>query len=272
VGIRRQLWHGAGRADSSRSRGQFADRGAGSLTARPRRADAGPMRDVRTAVGPIRQVAIPAVVAVALVLVLTSCGAPASGEHGGQGAGARYAMTAGGARALPPAAPLRFEGPIAAGDEQVVTQVIAQARPAARRIVDAVAGLTTVSLGRPGAGLAGQTTASDSGYRVVLDLGGVYRRLGMRGVRRLVLHELAHVVDDALVPDALKAQLDAATPAGFGCDDGKSGGCAAREERFAESFAKWATGDIGNDLYLGYRVPPPTSLSGWGAPLAALVR
>ena len=95
----------------------------------------------------------------------------------------------------------------------------------------------------------------------------------MRGIRRLVLHELAHVVDHALVPSALEAQLDAATPPGFGCDDdGRSGGCAARAERFAESFAKWATGDIGNDLYIGYRVPPPSSLSGWGAPLAAIRR
>ena len=39
-------------------------------------------------------------------------------------------------------------------------------------------------------------------------------------------------------------------------------------ERFAESFAKWATGDIGVDLYLGYKVPPPDDLAGWGAPLA----
>ena len=44
----------------------------------------------------------------------------------------------------------------------------------------------------------------------------------------------------------------------------------SRDERFAESFAKWASGDIGVDLYLGYKVPPPDDLANWGAPLAAL--
>ena len=182
--------------------------------------------------------------------------------------GARYES----AQALPAPAPLRFEGAVAASDQEIVRRVIAEARPGARRIVERVAGLVTITVGRPGARVAGSAGPTADGYSVVLDLGGVYRSSGMRGVRRLVLHELAHVVDHALVPSALEAQLDAATPAGFGCDDNVSGRCAAREERFAESFAKWATGDIGNDLYLGYRVPPPSSLSEWGRPLEAIGR
>ena len=37
----------------------------------------------------------------------------------------------------------------------------------------------------------------------------------------------------------------------------------------AESFAKWATGDIGVDVNLGYAIPPPEpSLGSWGRPLA----
>jgi hypothetical protein len=176
------------------------------------------------------------------------------------------------AAALPAAAPLRFGPAVAAGDRQVVLTAIAQARPAARRLVERVEGLVTVSVGSPGRGLAGLTSSTADGYDVELDLGPVYRVNGLRGVRRLVLHELAHVVDHALVPPALEAELDAATPAGFGCDDsGRSGACAARAERFAESFAKWATGDIGVDIHLGYRVPPPTSLQHWGDPLAALL-
>jgi hypothetical protein len=49
-----------------------------------------------------------------------------------------------------------------------------------------------------------------------------------------------------------------------------TGSCAPQQERFAESFAKWASGDIGVNLYAGYAVPPPGDLEAWGAPLAAL--
>jgi hypothetical protein len=94
---------------------------------------------------------------------------------------------------------------------------------------------------------------------------------GRRGIDRVVLHELGHVVDHALVPDDAMARLQAGIPAGFGCDDGRAGACADPGERFAESFAKWATGDIGVDLYIGYKVPPPgPTLDAWGAPLQEL--
>ncbi|HVF77830.1 MAG TPA: hypothetical protein VNA28_05990 [Solirubrobacteraceae bacterium] len=214
------------------------------------------------------------VVLVAIAFVLFARGAPAGGGVGesASSTGARYALKGGGSHALPAPAPLRFAPGIAVSDQQIVLRAASEARPEARRVVELVTAMVTVRLGAIASGVAGQTRATDAGYDVVLDLGGVYRGAGMRGVRRLVLHELAHVVDHALVGANLEAQLDAATPPGFGCDDGTSGGCAAREERFAESFAKWATGDIGHDLYIGYRVPPPTSLSGWGAPLAALAR
>lgn len=182
--------------------------------------------------------------------------------------GSRYAS----AKDLPPPSDLRFDRSIAPSDQQIVRQVIAEARPEARRLVELVSGLVTISVGQPGRGIAGQTRPTADGYDVVLDLGGVYRSSGLRGVRRLVLHELAHVVDLALVPGRLESQLDDATPRGFGCDGGRSGACAVRSERFAESFAKWATGDIGNDVHLGYSVPPPKSLSGWGGPLAAIRR
>ena len=215
--------------------------------------------------------AVVVLVAIALLLVARG-GPPGAPASGAASAGARYDLEGGGGRALPASAPLRFAPGIAASDQQVVLRAVSEARPESRRVVELVAGMVTVSLGSPGSGVAGQTRPTAGGYDVVLDLGGVFRGAGMRGVRRLVLHELAHVVDHALVGEALESQLDAATPPGFGCDDGKSGGCAAREERFAESFAKWATGDVGHDLYIGYRVPPPASLSGWGAPLAALTR
>jgi hypothetical protein len=78
-------------------------------------------------------------------------------------------------------------------------------------------------------------------------------------------------VDHALLPDAVVATLDAGIPSGWGCDQGTMGACANREERFAETFAKWALGDIGVNLDIGYKVPPPTlPLDVWGAPLAQL--
>lgn len=222
------------------------------------------MKDARPLLGPLTIVALIAIG----VAIATAGGSPVPLSAGGDSGGARYASAAD----LPPAAPLRFSGALAPSDQQSVRQIIAEARPEARRLVELIAGLVTITVGRPDARTAGSTGPTAAGYGVELDLGGVYRSSGMRGLRRLVLHELAHVIDHALVGSKLEAELDAATPPGFGCEDAMSGGCAAREERFAESFAKWATGDIGNDLYIGYRVPPPTSLSGWGDPLSQIRR
>ena len=233
------------------------------------------MRDVRLLL-PALLVALLLVVSVALPRGDRAGAGAAAAAHGGPA----YRLPASGADASRPplpasaSAPLRFAPTVAASDQQAVRDAVAAARPEARRLVELVAGLVTVSVGSPGRGVAGlMRTAPGGAYSVMLDLGPVYRANGLAGVRRLVLHELAHVVDHALVSPALQRELDAATPVGFGCDDnGLSGACAAREERFAESFAKWATGDIGVNINLGYRVPPPRSLEHWGDPLAALHR
>ena len=106
---------------------------------------------------------------------------------------------------------------------------------------------------------------------MTLDLGTVAARYGQRGIARLVLHELGHVIDFAIVPASLDRVLDSGIPPGLGCEQGVLGGCANREERFAETFAKWALGDIGVSLNIGYKVPPPRlPLSAWGSPLARL--
>ena len=230
------------------------------------------MTDSRVLLGPI------------LIVVLLAASAVLSARGGGaqtavlraEADGARYRVSEEAARRarvepLPAPGPLRFAPEVGAGDRDVVRAALAAVRPEARGLVDRVAGLTTVSVGALEAGVAGRMTTSRAGYDVRLDLGPVFQRYGMRGVGRVALHELAHVVDHALVTTDLERTLDAATPPGIGCDGGHSGACAAREERFAESFAKWATGDIGVDLHLGYRVPPP-SLSAWGGPLATLTR
>lgn len=165
---------------------------------------------------------------------------------------------------------ITFDG-VAPGDQQAVLAAVAGAKPDARRLIDAVAGLVTVRVGPAGDGAAGSTQPIPTGYDIVLDLGLVSRTLGQRGIERLVFHELGHVVDFALVPDATLATLDAGVPRGYGCEQGRLGACADPEERFAESFAKWAADDIGVNLSVGYKVPPPAlGLATWAAPLTQL--
>lgn len=166
---------------------------------------------------------------------------------------------------------LRFAPDVHPLDQQVILATIARARPEARALIDRVDGAVTVRVAATGGSVAGVTSSRPGGYDVVLDLGAVSRALGERGIARLVLHELGHVVDFALVPDDLARELDEGVPRGYGCEAGASdGACAGRRERFAETFAKWATGDIGAALSIGYRIPPPNSLEAWGEPLARL--
>ena len=166
---------------------------------------------------------------------------------------------------------LRFDPSVAEGDRQAVRAAIASARPEARALIGLVDGLVDVSVGTTGGHSVGLTQGDGSRYRVTLDLATVSSRYGERGIQRLVLHELGHVVDAVLVPDSLMTLLDDGIPTGLGCDGGVSGACANRAERFAETFAKWALGDIGINLNVGYKVPPPRlPLDAWGAPLAQL--
>ena len=195
-------------------------------------------------------------------------------------AGARYRLDAASARSSGARllgqdvrrAGLRFAPSVAPADRQAFLDAVAAARPEARRLIGLVDGLVDVRIGPTGTpGAIGLTEDGEPGYRVTIDLGLVLARYGPRGVERTVLHELGHVVDHALLTDEVTAALDAGIPAGLGCEEGKLGGCASREERFAESFAKWALGDIGVNLDIGYKVPPPSApLDLWGAPLARL--
>ena len=166
---------------------------------------------------------------------------------------------------------LHFDPTVAEADRQAVLAAIASAQPQARALVGVVDGLVDVHVGPSGGHSVGLTESRGARYSVTLDLGTVAQRYGQRGIARLVLHELGHVVDFALVPESLDRELDAGIPAGLGCEQGVLGGCANREERFAETFAKWALGDIGVSLNIGYKVPPPLlPLAAWGAPLARL--
>ena len=162
----------------------------------------------------------------------------------------------------------------APADRELILRDISLARPEARRLIAVVDGLVTISVGNTssdGADTIGYTQSTATGFDVKLDLAAVYQTEGERGTQRLVLHELGHVVDAVLVKPDLAAKLDAPIPAGYGCDPMASSpiGCAPREERFAETFSKWCTGDIGVNLPIGYKVAPPPSLDDWGAQLVS---
>lgn len=163
-----------------------------------------------------------------------------------------------------------FDPSVSAYDRTAVETAVAHARPEARRLVEAVDGLVDLRVEQTEAGSAGTTQRIGGRYDVRLNLGLASRAGGQRAIDRLVLHELGHVVDDALVPRSTFDALVAEVPEGYGCEDGVTGGCTPPAERFAETFAKWATNDIGVQVQLGYKVPPPSDLSVWGAPLAAL--
>ncbi|MEA2126757.1 MAG: hypothetical protein QOI80_3539 [Solirubrobacteraceae bacterium] len=191
--------------------------------------------------------------------------------------GSAARVASGGSRELTGAqraAGLTFDASVDPESRALIEQAIAGARPEAQRLIAEVDGLATITVAQAGTGALGSTRGAGDHFAVVLDLGDTLRSTGRRGISRLVLHELGHVVDFVLVPAALDARLDAAIPAGLPCPAGTPlGSCAPAEERFAETFAKWAMGnDIGANLYIGYAVPPPASFDAWAAPLVDLVR
>jgi len=164
--------------------------------------------------------------------------------------------------------------PGSAPDEQrVFVSAVASARPEARRLVDLVDGLVTVHFERPpGDATIGLTRFDGADYDVFIGLREVIARYGAREGGAIVMHELGHVVDIALVPDTLVNELDRDIPVGENCrGDGQTvGACAPIEERFADTFSKWAVDDLGVNLSSGYRILPPVPLERWGRPLAGL--
>lgn len=170
------------------------------------------------------------------------------------------------------AATFSFASGTTPAQQQVFLAAIAIARPEARRLIDDVDGLVSVAFRVPdAAGAIGLTSFDGKAYRVTVDLSGVSRRHGARGVDAVILHEMGHVVDRALVPDELIGALDAQIPSGVRCVPGQpTGSCATVQERFADTFAKWAMDDLGVNGTVGYRILPPVPIAKWGQPLAHL--
>jgi hypothetical protein len=228
---------------------------------------------------------LPVLALVGLLLALNVVGSPHAQSSASRGDvdGARYRLNAADAKrsgALLLTQSQRdetfhFESNVATSDRQIFLDAVAEARPEAQRVIGLIDGLVAVRIGPTGVsgaiGLTQDLPGAPGGYAVTVDLGLVAQRYGQRGIARTVLHELGHVVDHALLTDEVVGAMDAQIPAGVGCEEGMLGACASREERFAETFAKWALGDIGVNLDIGYKVPPPsTSLNQWGEPLAQM--
>src|SRR5262245_31129992 len=164
---------------------------------------------------------------------------------------------------------------VAPQDRVWIQAAIAAARPEAQRLIAEVDGLVTVRTDLRAAGVPedaiGLTRSNGHGADVVL---GVDRLNSDRAIDRnmVVLHELGHVIDFMLVDDELMAQLDAGIPPSRECGEALdgAGGCGAVQERFADTFAKWALRGRFSIAGAGYGVPTPPSLEDWGMPLGAL--
>jgi len=190
------------------------------------------------------------------------------------GALTAYAMRSDGgpvALAATPVGGLTFAPEFPEADRLWVRAAIASARPEARHLIDHVDGRTRiVPFYEPGGYWLGWAEPQPNGrYEVRLNLA---RLDGERRTDRsaVTIHELGHVVDFALVPDDLRDRLAAQVPRSGACPAGIAGDCASSQERFADTFAKWA---LRGELSLagaGYGLPAPASLEEWGAPLAKL--
>lgn len=230
---------------------------------------------------PLR-IAVYALVCACLVVVARQA-APRAPQPAGDNGGAQYRLTrldADRAHAVllstaQRARSFRFAPGTTADAERIFLGAIASGRPEARRLVDLVDGLVTVHFERPADGRAiGLTQFAGKEYDVTIDLREVLSQYGLREANAVVMHELGHVIDIALVPDELVAELDRDIPIGENCrrDAPQIGACAPIEERFADSFSKWAMDDLGVNLASGYRILPPVPLESWGRPLVRLSR
>ena len=110
---------------------------------------------------------------------------------------------------------LRFSADVSPSDRAWILAAIARARPEAARLIAEVDGLVQFGAAvEPGA--LGVTRSGPRGFTADLDIA---RLNNDRALDRatVVLHELGHVIDFALVPAAVNAKLDAQIPRGGPC-------------------------------------------------------
>jgi hypothetical protein len=165
------------------------------------------------------------------------------------------------------AAGLAFAPGVAAGDREWIVAAVARARPEAARLIAEVDGLVVVGTYAAAGTTLGVTRGHDRGFTVDLNVAYLNGE-SVSDRATVVLHELGHVIDFALVPAETNAQLDAQIPRGGPC--GAAIDCDLVEERFADTFAKWALNGAVSEVGAGYGIPRPASIEDWGAPLSEL--
>jgi hypothetical protein len=166
---------------------------------------------------------------------------------------------------------LKFDPGVSPRDREWIESAIAGARPEAHELIDDVDGMVVIKTwsgaNERAVGLTERT--GESNYTVSFNVAYLdgERKLDRNTV---VLHELGHVVDMALVPPTLRDQLAGELPSTGACYRSDSGDCTAPQERFADTFAKWALRGAVSAVGAGYSLATPASLEDWGAPLAHL--
>jgi hypothetical protein len=170
------------------------------------------------------------------------------------------------------AAGLHFAPEVAPGDRAWIDAAIRSARPEAQRLIAEIDGLVEIRTDLPRGAAIGLAEISQERAVVRFDLRSLnYDRALDRNV--VVLHELGHVIDYYLVSDERVQELDRGIPRTGVCPATSplpTGACTAVEERFADTFAKWALGGRISLAGSGYGIPAPRSIEDWGAPLGLL--
>jgi hypothetical protein len=176
---------------------------------------------------------------------------------------------------IPPdvrAAPLQFAPAVSPADRAWILAAIAASRPEAQQLIGEIDGLVEIRTDLAAGNAIGLAEMSAGRAVVSLDVQALN---GDRAIDRnvAVLHELGHVIDYLLVSDELIKQLDAGIPTVGTCASWSAeptGACTAVEERFADTFAKWALGGRVSLAGSGYGIPLPASIEDWGQPLGLL--
>jgi hypothetical protein len=164
-----------------------------------------------------------------------------------------------------------FDARVPQKDREWILAAVEKTRPEARQLIDDIDGMVTIGVfNNVNAGAVG--TAQQVGeerFDVHFNLGFLDgERKADRDVT--VVHELGHVIDFALMPEGMRESLAAQLPVSGACFTADTGDCTAPEERFADTFAKWALRGAVSATGAGYGTLAPASLETWGAPLATL--
>jgi len=168
----------------------------------------------------------------------------------------------------------RFSAGVLEADRAWILAGIAAARPEAQRLIAEVDGLVDyeVHRGDPLGVTRSRVGPGGADFVISFDVASLD---GLRTQDRAVtvLHEYGHVIDLALVRQETNDVLEAGIPRTGACGNFggvMTGACAVPEERFADTFAKWALRGGVSAVGAGYQVANPPSLEDWGAPLSAL--